>query len=1031
MSSVVLPQRQTRFSPLACYAALGIVAIVTAHAAPIIWDDSPPTKVACTGASITWGYWDDLIIAEKVYPDQLRRLLGPGYTLRNYGVSSTTAGRYLNHEHRAYYHTGEHLGCVHWRPDIVIGGLGINDCTATFADPALYEQGYRELVAAWRLPGQDPKIWLWNRLTPDFRGPLGVPAYPGNIFGPKWVFGTDDMGMAANRPAIESRLDGFAPDLGVGTINVYSQLAIHPQWGGDGLHLIEPGLKRLGELVFCQAWESLSKSRTPVLSEVCPTPGGDSPRDETNTRYPWVELYNPHPHGVCLDGLAIDKGAGTTRFVFADSTVMFPGERRIVFLSGKGLTQPTKPIHANFSANGNESQIRLISRTGGLLDAMGWRNWFVTGSLGRAEAPVTHAVQTTTAHRRLVTSTPPEGWMLPAFDDSEWTQGAGGTGYELAARAESQFAMRWDCNTVSSPFWQASNAAGTWTSGGGTLEAEGPGPAASLKGGQWIQGADGSWTAELRLKLKSPASGNNDGFTIRGGTQQVGGGYAYLWIEPGRVLYGNLRSIAKVLSTEPNDDAYHVFRLAYHAPTRRFFVWRDGIEITSREGGLKKDTSRFNWLTIGAVYGTQNVAASLDYISVDKSGAFAPSSLNVHAPVADAGALPLTSDPTATEPANGSSTCLVRIPFQNAAGTLRGLKLDLEFDDGFRAWINGVPVAECNAPAADLAAPLQRDDSRSIDAVSLNLSEFIPVLVPGENVLAIQAYNSNINDGRCFIRAALDLVGAPEETGRYYSPVTANLANGAGAVLPAQGWLLQSDPPPAGSVLLTLDSDTDGDGRSNLLEHYQGTNPVSPDSPGFDIEPTLISFKWRNNPEVGWRLMESADGSVWRPARTTGPASASPSATPGMLDVSQPVLTTSGLTFALAAVEQPALETWQQRHFSASEISAGILIHPDADPDGDGAPNFLEFAIASNPRSGAQELYSTAPGQTAIRIADVGTGRGALWFLEKSGDLVQWVGIPHPEIRCLVEKPTGRYRLEVSLPQQQAGEFIRAKFLRN
>ena len=1030
MAPVVFPKKHSRPNRWVvpyCIAFLGAAAM----GSPVVWDDVPPTKVACTGASITWGYWDDLIMQGKSYPDQLQRLLGSGHTVRNYGVSSMTAGRYPNYEHRAYYYTGEQTGCVQWRPDIVIAGLGVNDCNGLWADPVRYEQGYRELVAAWRSPGQNPGIWIWNQFTPDFRGPLGVAGFPGNVFGPKYVFNTDDNGMAPNRGAVESRVNSFAPSLGAGTIDVYSQLAIHPGWSGDGLHMMEPGLKRLAELVYVKAWESLAKSRNPILTEACPTPGADSPRDETNSSYyPWVELYNPHPHGICLDGLAIDKGPGSTRFFFDQATVLFPGERRIVFLSGRNATQPTKPLHANFSVNGGEGQVRLIARDGTVSDALGWRNWYVSGSLGRADAEETRAVAKSAPHRRLVSSNEPPDWFRPDYNDSNWTAGTGGTGYELPVRTEAQFGMKWDCSSPSSGYWQVLNGtAGAWTSGSGTMEAQGPGPSISLKGGQWIQGVDSSWTVEIRVKLRTPASGNNDGFAIRGGTQGVGGGYQVLWIEPGRVLFGNLKSIAKVLSTAPNDDDYHVFRVAYHSPTRRFFVWRDGVQITSQGGGRKKDTSRFNWLTLGAISDTQNVAASLDYVSVDKTGAFAPGGTSPHSPVADESEQPLSNDSTNLQPAQGNATTLVRIPFQNTHPALSAIKLGVEFDDGFRAWINGTPVASCNVPASGMVAPRTRDDALGIDAVTLDLSEFIPILQQGTNVLALQAFDSSAIDGRCFIRASLDLQGVAEMSGRYFSPVTAGQRNGAGTVLPAQGWLLQPTSPPSGSLPMTLADDTDGDGRSNLLEHMEGTNPVALDVEEFTLGSTTVSFRWRNNPEVGWRLMESSDGVVWRPARAQGAATASPSSVSGMLDISQPVLTTVGITFRLAAVEQPTLENWRLQYFTASEISAGVLIQPSADPDADGLPNFLEFAIASNPRSGERDFYGALNPGPMISVPDVGTDRGALWFLERSASLQTWDGVPHPLLNCKVDFRSGRYLLLVTAPSLQSGEYIRARFV--
>lgn len=972
------------------------------------------------GGSVTAGYWGDIVIQQNTYPDQLQRLLGEGYQVRNFGVSGATAGVYPGQEWRSFIQQGEQVGTVNWQADVIVAGLGVNDCFPSYANPALYEQGYRNLAAAWRNQGRNPSIWIWNRLTPDFRGAPGVPGYPGNVFAPQYTFPTSDDGHPAVRPVLQARIDGFAPSLGVGTINAYSELADKAAWGGDGLHLITPGLKRLAEVVYSQAFQDRAFSGMPALSEVAPTPGAGAPLDETGSSHPWVELHNPFPHAICLDGLALDTGIGSTRFVFSNMTVLGAEERRIVFLSGKSLHDPAKNLHANFTVNGAENQVRLISRSGVPVDLIGWRNWEAPGSLGRATPQKTGAVGTMSSHQRLVTATPPAGWNLPGFDADGWTSGSGGTGYELAEKAESQFPKRWDCSSQTTTTWNLQQpSTGVWSVQDGLATCRGTGGVASVP--QWIVGSDSSWTVEVRLRL----TGNQE-FLIRGGTQGVGGGNSHLYILPGKVVQGYPAIAGLVLSNAANTDDFHTFRMAYHAPTRRFFVWRDGIEITSKTSGNSADASRYHWLTLGGAAATSPVDAVIDYASFDTSGAYRPEINNGYRPGLPA-TLPLVTDIISPAPDNGAST-LVRIPFSWDGNPISGMKLKLEFDDGFRAWINGEEVARCNAPESGHVAPVDRDNSAGISALTLNLDEFSHLISSGNNLLALQAFNSNGNDGRCFIRASLEIAGTASKAARYFFPPGAGEANGTGQELPDQGWLIDEPDSPGGvTPPLFLDRDSDGDGRSDLLEHSQGSNVNLTDAaPVLEAQQGRVNFIWRNNPEVGWRLMESADLQIWRPAVTAGSPEISP-AGPGMRHISQAVAPGNGLSYRLAAVEQPTLANWRLRYFAAEEISGGVIIDPAADPDGDGLPNFVEFAIASDPRMPTSGLVS-AEGRF-IAFPDVGTGRGASSLLYSTSDLSEWKPCPGPELRCMIHPVSGRYLLEARDPalSEERG-FYRIKF---
>ena len=96
---------------------------------------------------------------------------------------------------------------------------------------------------------------------------------------------------------------------------------------------------------------------------------------------------------------------------------------------------------------------------------------------------------------------------------------------------------------------------------------------------------------------------------------------------------------------------------------------------------------------------------------------------------------------------NRSTTAYIRVPFSVDALTLastRGLFLDMKYDDGFIAYLNGVRVTAANAPAQpgpSSAASSNNSDSRALQFEQFDLSSFLPLLNPGANMLAIHGLN--------------------------------------------------------------------------------------------------------------------------------------------------------------------------------------------------------------------------------------------------------------------------------------------------
>jgi len=124
-----------------------------------------------------------------------------------------------------------------------------------------------------------------------------------------------------------------------------------------------------------------------------------------------------------------------------------------------------------------------------------------------------------------------------------------------------------------------------------------------------------------------------------------------------------------------------------------------------------------------------------------------------------------------------NATCYVRIPFTIDAD-YTSLTLNVRYDDGFVAYINGVEVARRNfdgTPAWDSRASTSHSDSAAILLESIDISEFLDILKQGDNVLAIHAMNSSVTSSDFLFSAELlsgggdsgdsDLGGIMEYTG--------------------------------------------------------------------------------------------------------------------------------------------------------------------------------------------------------------------------------------------------------------------------
>ncbi|MDA7629140.1 lamin tail domain-containing protein, partial [Verrucomicrobia bacterium] len=106
------------------------------------------------------------------------------------------------------------------------------------------------------------------------------------------------------------------------------------------------------------------------------------------------------------------------------------------------------------------------------------------------------------------------------------------------------------------------------------------------------------------------------------------------------------------------------------------------------------------------------------------------------------------------------ASAYARLPFfAGEEVDFEGLSLNVRFDDGFIAYINGVEVARANAPnklGFDSVAESDRGTEVAAIVKHFDLRSFESLIEPGKNLLAIHALNDNVHSSEFLLEAQLE-----------------------------------------------------------------------------------------------------------------------------------------------------------------------------------------------------------------------------------------------------------------------------------
>ena len=510
-------------------------------------------------------------------------------------------------------------------------------------------------------------------------------------------------------------------------------------------------------LLVCPSLEAAE----PVITEFMAANSG-SILDENGDSSDWIEIYNGGPSSVNLSGWHLtDDAENLTQWTFP-ATNLAAGRFLLVFASGKNRIVPGAPLHANFQLDAAGEYLALVRPDGQIAQQF-------APAFPPQVSGISYGFEIAASTVRMITNGATARWRVPVnpgefpvewastnFVDADWGSGRTGLGFDLGV---SNVVIGGAATNVAlgKPASQSSTLAGypsdlavngatedfTHTSAG--------------------QSTPSTWTVNLgtnfgieRVVLYNRTSccgSRMRDITVRILDANGATNYTSALLNPENVLAGPA-SITLNLTQLTGG-------LVLGAQVR---VTRTPDPDLSGNGGLG-NADEADVLSL----------AEVEVMAVPASGSFNS----------------LIRTYLAAAMQNYNASALLRVPFQIVADELPPLDqltLRMNYDDGFVAYLNGVKVAEANAPASlawNSTAVAEHADAAAFVAESFNLAPYINLLQDGVNVLAIHGLNQTAADDDFLLLPELTGVSSGGSAERYFaqpSPGSANSGGSAGFV---------------------------------------------------------------------------------------------------------------------------------------------------------------------------------------------------------------------------------------------------------
>lgn len=556
--------------------------------------------------------------------------------------------------------------------------------------------------------------------------------------------------------------------------------------------------------------------------------------DEDGDRSDWIEISNPGAQPVPLGEWALtDRADGSGPWKFPAITLA-PGERLIVFASGKNRRDPGSRLHTDFRLGANGEYLALIRPDGRRATefAPAYPPQLPDISFGLASRTVATSVvtpQTAARVRVPVDGSLGTAWRDPGFDDASWAAATAGLGFETG---ENEFGPGVAGDVLADGplvFWRLSETVGTTVASTGSLSATGQvlnGAALGHDGPRppvWPGFESGNAAASFdglndKIDVAANPAFNPPSFTIEA------------WARPEAAGGGVLRSVVTCRNSSPTrgfalyagDDGRWQFWLgngtswsvaygpevvigrwthlagSYDSATQLMKLFVNGVPAQELTSAYAQNTTRP--LRIGA--GRTETAGDYFFSGAVDEVALFDRALEAEA-IARRSTLAATGTgssrfpyaglyPTDLRPAmhGVNSSVYVRVPFDLAAPEkVSDLTLRVRHDDGLAVWINGAPAGSVHAPAApswNATATAVNPAGEAQQEELIDLSSQLSALRPGRNVLALQGLNVTRDNPDFLLAPRLEASVVTEDAAVpvYFTTPTPGKPNTTGAASP-------------------------------------------------------------------------------------------------------------------------------------------------------------------------------------------------------------------------------------------------------
>jgi len=489
--------------------------------------------------------------------------------------------------------------------------------------------------------------------------------------------------------------------------------------------------------------------------------------DEDGDSPDWIELFNSGTSAVNLGGWYLTDDTNNFRQWMFPATNIAPSTFMIVFASGKDRRVAGAPLHTSFALDAGGDYLALVQPDGvtiatefnypaqranysyGLAQNIIITPLITNRHLARVHVPASSALGNT--------------WLTNDFNDATWQAGTNGVGYETTVPG---FAVRNfkavsgllidDLAKSETLISTPSQRAAVYSETAPVINYVNTGAGAHFAGDRTFPGLTinsdvEDFVIEAVATITIPAAGawsfgvnSDDGFRLTIGTFTS--------------EYGPPRGPGDTIQT-------FNFPAAGDYPLRLVFYERGGgseVELFAAQGTIGTFTAAFR--LVGDV---ANAGLAVRSVPVSGGGS-------------STGYRSFIRTDVQSQMLSNNASAFVRMPFTvNNAASFTSITLQMRYDDGFVAYLNGLEVARRNAPAAPVWNSTATAEHLGADYEDISLTTQLGLLRNGNNLLAIHGLNRAANNPDFLIMAEMAEYKPVGLTNRYFTVPSPGAFNGA------------------------------------------------------------------------------------------------------------------------------------------------------------------------------------------------------------------------------------------------------------